>query len=73
VVRAADEDPQVFTAWGRLVRGPLRWLTAPGNHYTMVREPNVAELVRALGGSGDPGPDDAGQRPGKCRTTIGPQ
>ncbi|MCP4592346.1 MAG: non-ribosomal peptide synthetase, partial [bacterium] len=41
----AAADP----GWGVLARGGLRLYAIPGDHFTMVREPQVAVLARQLG------------------------
>ncbi len=35
--------------WQPLVNGAFEVLAAPGNHYSLLREPNVASLARRIG------------------------
>ncbi|WP_261566775.1 non-ribosomal peptide synthetase [Frankia gtarii] len=48
VVRGTEENPAAFESWQRLALGPLRILTSPGNHYTVVRSPNVRQVAAII-------------------------
>ena len=39
----------VTLGWGRLVEGGVEVVTVPGDHYTMLTEPNVSEAAQRLG------------------------
>jgi thioesterase domain-containing protein len=41
---AATED----YGWSRFVEGAVRVMETPGNHQTMIREPNCKELARLI-------------------------
>src|SRR5207253_9157098 len=32
-------------AWSPWLQGPVRYVTVPGDHYSLLQEPNVAELA----------------------------
>ncbi|MEV4121677.1 amino acid adenylation domain-containing protein [Micromonospora sp. NPDC049645] len=48
VVRAEAEPPEPFRAWETLATGQVRKFEAPGNHYTVVRWPNVAAVAQIV-------------------------
>jgi thioesterase domain-containing protein/acyl carrier protein len=51
VIRAAEsagETPDATLGWGALAQGGVESHTAPGNHYSMMREPHVRELAHFL-------------------------
>jgi thioesterase domain-containing protein len=52
VIKAAESLSEVLPdatlGWGALAQGGVEVHTAPGNHYSMMREPNVRELAHIL-------------------------
>jgi thioesterase domain-containing protein len=48
--RAAESpnEPTDDLGWGELLRGPLEIVSVPGQHLTMLKEPNVATLAERI-------------------------
>ncbi|MEV4892005.1 amino acid adenylation domain-containing protein [Nonomuraea sp. NPDC055795] len=48
LIRAAEEEPSLFDTWRPLASKGLEVRVVPGNHYTMMREPRIADLALAV-------------------------
>ncbi|QFU88623.1 amino acid adenylation domain-containing protein [Amycolatopsis sp. YIM 10] len=48
LIQAREEDPALFTSWRPLAAGGFDVRLVGGNHYTMMREPRVAEVAAAV-------------------------
>jgi amino acid adenylation domain-containing protein len=49
VFKAKDAWGTEDMGWGALAHGPLHRFVLPGDHYSMIKEPHVKELVKVLG------------------------
>jgi thioesterase domain-containing protein/acyl carrier protein len=55
-----DLDPEL--GWGLTVTGPIDTAVVPGNHVTILREPNVDDVARAIGAAVERACDPRGAR-----------
>ncbi len=53
VFKAASTHGPDDMGWAKLVTGPLDVRVLPGDHYSLIKAPEVAELVRELSASID--------------------